>query len=70
LIYSLRRDEMAALRMRDINLGRGHIRVERSASKVNSKTVIGTTNTHAARSVAVSAWVLKLSGPGDGRQGR
>jgi hypothetical protein len=33
--------------------GRGHIRVERSASKVNSKTVIGTTKTHAARSVAV-----------------
>ena len=62
---------MAALRVRDINIGRGRIRVvERSASKVNSKTVIGTTETHAARSVAVSAWVLKLSGPGDGRQGR
>ena len=56
----LRWGEMAALRVRDIDLGRGRIRVERSASKVNSKTVIGTTKTHAARSVAVSASVLKL----------
>ena len=56
----LRWGEMAALRVRDSNLGRGRIRVERSASKVNSKTVIGTTKTHAARSVAVSASVLKL----------
>ena len=59
----LRWGEMAALRVRDIDLGRGRIRVERSASKVNSKTVIGTTKTHAARSVAVSAWVLKLLAP-------
>ena len=56
----LRWGEMAALRVRDIDLGRGHIRVERSASKVNAKTIIGTTKTHAARSVAVSASVLKL----------
>jgi integrase len=70
LIYTLRPGEMAALRVRDINLGRGRIRVERSASKVNSKTVIGTTKTHAARSVAVSASVPQASGPGDGRQGR
>ena len=55
--------EMAALRVRDIDLGRGRIRVERSASKVNSKTLIGTTKTHAARSVAVSASVLKLLAP-------
>jgi hypothetical protein len=34
--------------IRDIDLGRGRIRVERSASKVNSRTVIGTTKTHAA----------------------
>jgi integrase len=59
----LRWGEMAALRVRDINLGRGRIRVERSASKVNSKTVVGTTKTHAARSVAVSASVLKLLAP-------
>ena len=56
----LRWGEMAALRVRDIDLGRGRIRVERSASKVNAKTIIGTTKTHAARSVAVSASVLKL----------
>ena len=54
---------MAALRVRDIDLGRGRIRVERSASKVNAKTIIGTTKTHAARSVAVSASVLKLLSP-------
>ena len=50
-------------RVRDIDLGRARIHVERSASKVNSKTVIGTTKTHAARSVAVSASVLKLVAP-------
>ena len=54
---------MAALRVRDIDLGRGRIRVERSASKVNSKTIIGTTKTHASRSVAVSSSVLKLLAP-------
>lgn len=43
-----------ALRVRDIVLGRGRIRVERSALNMNSKTIIGTTKTHAARSVAVS----------------
>jgi integrase len=59
----LRWGEMAALRVRDIDLGRGRIRVERSASKVNAKTVIGTTKTHAARSVAVSSSVLKLLAP-------
>lgn len=59
----LRWGEMAALRVRDIDFGRGRIRVERSASKVNSKTVIGTAKTHAARSVAVSASVLKLLAP-------
>jgi hypothetical protein len=51
---------MAALRVRDIDLGRSRIRVERSASKVNSKTIIGTTKTHQARSVPVAASVLKL----------
>ncbi|WP_319431559.1 tyrosine-type recombinase/integrase [Mycobacterium sp. RTGN5] len=59
----LRWGEMAALRVRDIDLGRGRIRVERSASKVNSKTIIGTTKTHQARSVAASASVLKLLAP-------
>jgi integrase len=59
----LRWGEMAALRVRDIDLGRGRIHIERSASKVNAKTVIGTTKTHAARSVAVSASVLKLLAP-------
>jgi integrase len=64
----LRWGEMVALRVRDIDLGRSRIRVERSASKVNSKTIIGTTKTHQARSVAASACALKLFGAGDGRQ--
>lgn len=59
----LRWGEMAALRLRDIDLGRGRIRVERSASKVNAETIIGTTKNHAARSVAVSTSVLKLLAP-------
>lgn len=59
----LRWGEMAALRVRDVDLGRGRIRVERSASKVNAKTIIGTTKTHTARSVGVSASVLKLLAP-------
>ncbi len=54
---------MAALRVRDVDLGRGRIRVERSASKVNAKTIIGTTKTHQVRSVAVSSSVLKLLAP-------
>jgi integrase len=61
----LRWGEMAALCVRDIDLGRGRgrIRVERSASKVNAKAIIGTTKTHAVRSVAVSPTVLKLLAP-------
>ncbi|WP_006245579.1 tyrosine-type recombinase/integrase [Mycolicibacterium tusciae] len=59
----LRWGEMAALRVRDVDLGRSRIRIERSASKVNSKSIIGTTKTHTARSVAVSASVLKLLAP-------
>jgi integrase len=59
----LRWGEMAALRVRDIDPGRSRIRVERSASKVNSKTIIGTTKTHQVRSVAVAASVLKLLAP-------
>ncbi|MGP4058440.1 tyrosine-type recombinase/integrase [Mycobacterium sp. 4D054] len=59
----LRWGEMAALRVRDVDLGSSRIRVERSASKVNAETIIGTTKTHAARSVAVSASVLKLMAP-------
>lgn len=59
----LRWGEMAALRVRDVDLGRGRIRVERSASKVNARTIIGTTKTHAARSVGVSVSVLKLLAP-------
>lgn len=59
----LRWGEMAALRIRDIDLGRGRIRIERSASKVNSETIVGTTKNHAARSVAVSPTVLKLLAP-------
>jgi integrase len=37
--------------------------VERSASKVNAQTIIGTTKNHQARSVAVSSSVLKSLAP-------
>ena len=66
----LRWGEMAALRVRDIDLGRGRIRVERSASKVNSNTVIGHHEDAFGAlggGVSVSAQDAR---PGDGRQGR
>jgi integrase len=54
LAYSgLRWGEMAALRTRDIDLDRGRIRVNRSASKVNSRSVIGTPKTWERRTVAI-----------------
>ena len=56
----LRWGELAALRVRDVDVERRRVRIERSASKVNAETVIGTTKTHQARSVAVPVSVLDL----------
>ncbi|MEC3952513.1 site-specific integrase [Nocardia sp. CDC153] len=64
LAYSgLRWGEMAALRPRDVDLRRRRIHVVRSASKVNSRTVIGTPKTWELRSVAIPAEVAELLGP-------
>ncbi|MEU6184535.1 tyrosine-type recombinase/integrase [Nocardia sp. NPDC047038] len=64
LAYSgLRWGEMAALRPRDVDLRRRRIHVVRSASKVNSRTVITTPKTWELRSVAVPAEVADLLAP-------
>ncbi|WP_131817109.1 tyrosine-type recombinase/integrase [Nocardia salmonicida] len=64
LAYSgLRWGEMSALRPRDIDLRRRRIHVVRSASKVNSRTVIGTPKTWELRSVAIPAEVADLLAP-------
>ncbi|MEV6096027.1 site-specific integrase [Nocardia sp. NPDC051981] len=64
LAYSgLRWGEMAALRPRDVDLQRRRIHIVRSASKVNSRTVIGTPKTWELRSVAIPAEVTELLAP-------
>ncbi|MFI6366045.1 tyrosine-type recombinase/integrase [Nocardia sp. NPDC050630] len=64
LAYSgLRWGELSALRPRDVNLDRRRIRIVRSASKVNSRTVIGTPKTWELRSVAIPAEVAELLRP-------
>ncbi|MGS2805964.1 tyrosine-type recombinase/integrase [Nocardia sp. MW-W600-9] len=69
LAYSgLRWGEMAALRPRDVDLRRRRIHIARSASKVNSRTVITTPKTWELRSVAVPAEVAELLAPVVGAQ--
>ncbi|WP_231509212.1 site-specific integrase [Nocardia sp. NRRL WC-3656] len=64
LAYSgCRWGEMAALRPRDIDLDRRRIRIARSASKVNSRSVIGTPKTWEIRTIAVPAEVAELLRP-------
>lgn len=64
LAYSgIRWGEMAALRPRDVDLRRRRIHIVRSASKVNSRTVIGTPKTWELRSVAIPAEVADLLAP-------
>lgn len=64
LAYSgCRWGEMAALRPRDINLDRRRIHIARSASKVNSRSVIGTPKTWEVRTVAVPVEVAELLRP-------
>ncbi|EON30829.1 phage-related integrase [Gordonia terrae C-6] len=61
LAYSgLRWGEMAALRPRDVDLDRGRINITRSASKVNSRSIIGATKTWERRTVAIPAEVAEL----------
>ncbi|MFE3443502.1 tyrosine-type recombinase/integrase [Nocardia sp. NPDC059180] len=64
LAYSgLRWGEMAALRPRDISLDRNRVRVVRSASKVNSRSVIGAPKTWEVRTVAIPAEVSEMLRP-------
>ncbi|WP_258081183.1 tyrosine-type recombinase/integrase [Nocardia nova] len=64
LAYSgLRWGEMAALRPRDVDLDRRRIQIVRSASKVNSRTVIGAPKTWERRTVAVPLEVAELLRP-------
>lgn len=59
----LRWGEMAALRGRDVDLGRGRIRVARSASKVNGDSVIVAPKTWERRTVAFPAEVGEVLVP-------
>ncbi|SUA72633.1 site-specific tyrosine recombinase XerC [Nocardia otitidiscaviarum] len=64
LAYSgMRWGEMAALRPRDVDLDRRRIRIARSASKVNSRSVIGTPKSWEQRTVAIPAEVADLLRP-------
>ncbi|MFW0792139.1 site-specific integrase [Gordonia sp. CPCC 205333] len=59
----LRWGEFAALRPRDIDLERRRLHITRSASKVNSASVIGPTKTWERRSVAVPGFVVDMVAP-------
>ncbi|MEU7764346.1 site-specific integrase [Nocardia sp. NPDC049190] len=64
LAYSgLRWGEMAALRPRDVDLDRRRIRVIRSASKVNSRSVIGSPKTWEIRTVAIPGEIAEMLCP-------
>lgn len=59
----LRWGEAAALRVRDVNVLRGRIHVERNAVTVGSKVIIGTPKTHEQRTVAVPKKVMRMLEP-------
>ncbi|MRH88049.1 tyrosine-type recombinase/integrase [Nocardia sp. SYP-A9097] len=64
LAYSgMRWGEMAALRPRDVDLERRRIRILRSASKVNSRSVIGSPKTWEIRTVAIPGEVAEMLRP-------
>ncbi|MDP9445008.1 MAG: site-specific integrase [Actinomycetota bacterium] len=56
----LRFGEAAALRVRNVDLMRGRIRVSQSVSEVNGQQVWGTPKSHHARSVAVPRFLRDL----------
>ena len=56
----LRWGEAAALRVRDVNVLRGRVHVERNAVTVGSEVVIGTPKTHERRTVAVPKKVMAM----------
>lgn len=59
----LRWGEAAALRVRDVNVLRNRISVERNAVTVGSQVIIGTPKTHEVREVAVPATVMRMLAP-------
>lgn len=59
----LRWGEAAALRVRDVNVLRNRISVERNAVTVGSEVIIGTPKTHEVREVAVPASVMRMLVP-------
>ncbi|SUE14690.1 integrase [Rhodococcus gordoniae] len=64
LAYSgLRWGEMAALRPRDVDLARGRIDIVRSASKVNSQSIMVSPKTWERRTVAIPTEVAKMLEP-------
>ncbi|ERS46190.1 tyrosine-type recombinase/integrase [Corynebacterium kefirresidentii] len=56
----LRWGEAAALRVRDIDVTRNRISIERNAVTVGTEVVIGTPKTHEVREVAVPASVMRM----------
>lgn len=56
----LRWGELAALRVRDVNLLRGRLMVERNAVTVGTEVVVGTPKTHERREVTVPRSVMQM----------
>ncbi|MEK0064016.1 site-specific integrase, partial [Corynebacterium sp. KPL3649] len=56
----LRWGEAAALRVRDVDVTRNRISIERNAVTVGTEVVIGTPKTHEVREVAVPASVMRM----------
>ena len=59
----LRWGEAAALRVRDVNVLRNRISIERNAVTVGSEVVIGTPKTHEVREVSVPVSVMRMLVP-------
>lgn len=59
----LRWGEAAALRVKDVNVVRGRVSVERNAVTIGSRVEIGTPKTHERRSVAVPRAVIRMLEP-------
>ena len=59
----LRWGEAAALRVRDVNVLRNRINIERNAVTVGSEVIIGTPKTHEVREVSVPVSVMRMLVP-------
>lgn len=59
----LRWGEAAALRVRDVNVLRNRISIERNAVTVGSEVIIGTPKTHELREVSVPVSVMRMLAP-------